>query len=66
MRNFARLERAVGIKLTSRKSLTRSGGREIVPPHSQEQSVLFKVTIWTLTAAVGAAVLALQYTAGNY
>ena len=66
IKNFTRFERGIGVKtIESAKDSSAdrptSNGSVVSTDSSPESSLLFKLTMWTLTAAVGAAVIAVQY-----
>ncbi|XP_067934936.1 TBC1 domain family member 20-like isoform X1 [Watersipora subatra] len=62
IKNFLKFERAIGIK-TKEESLTSAKVNDADRDDrmSYASTNLYKVTMWTITAAVGVAVVALQY-----
>ena len=64
IKNFAKFEKENNLPSSelAKGSKSRINDKQLVNSRTPN-SLLFKVSMWTLTAAVGAAIVAVQYTA---
>jgi len=67
IKNFARFEKENNLPSSenSRRPRTHPDRQLATSGSANHNGIIFKVTMWTLTAAVGAALVAVQYTSRN-